>query len=541
MSNWRARLLRRYGETVNTWDEDARSPWVAEDFRFVRLLKNIDFNYHVDIADLLSDKSLISSRSQWIYEYDRQAHRSLYGYFPTGPAPTSKSAIITYLQKEQINVKEIIDTIQDGSLPKEERVMVAVPKEREFKESARFYGKMTFSMRLFQVATEKNIADGIFPFVKHQSMTMSEEELTKTILRMNTPTLQLKGEPYVFITLDFSSWCTNFRHELVTPLFEELDALFDLTDVYAFTHVFPMISILLFQNRFFPPQQGMNGDPIDGPRCYTAPEAWLEGLRQKGWTLATILIILLASWKCGTSASLLGQGDNQVILLRIPPDDFLRDKSLTSDSYVQSFLKVLKEKCEAAGIQIKLEETWYSRNLFEYSRRYHYRGAQVSGALKKISRLASEANQTIPTLSGDLSGIFSTGASSAAEDLTPRSAYFCTIVEASLSFLNAQSWALKEPFEYVCCIFLVTRCLGGYPITLYSQFCTRAVQDVLSSNLHLIKTVKADKLLGPHIARVVTLECGKQDFLSLIKDPQSLPLNLPIQPENYLRREIKRG
>lgn len=105
-----------------------------------------------------------------------------------------------------------------------------------------------------------------------------------------------------------------------------------------------------------------------------------------------------------------------MILLRIPPDEFLLAKSLTSDLYVQSFLKVLKEKCEEAGILIKLEETWYSRHLFEYSRRYHYRGAQVSSTLKKITRLASEANQTIPTLSGDLSGIFSTGASAAAED-----------------------------------------------------------------------------------------------------------------------------
>lgn len=90
-------------------------------------------------------------------------------------------------------------------------------------------------------------------------------------------------------------------------------------------------------------------------------------------------------------------------------------------------------------------------------------------------------------------------------------------------------------------MFLVTCCLGGYPITICSQFCTRAVQDVLSSNLHLVKTAASDRILGPHIARLVILECGKQDFLSLIKDPQSLPLNLPIQPENYLRREIKRG
>lgn len=119
--------------------------------------------------------------------------------------------------------------------------------------------------------------------------------------------------------------------------------------------MFPLISYLWFQDRFCPPQQGSTGDPLPGPRCFFGPEAWLEGLRQKGWTLATILIILLASWMCGTSASLLGQGDNQVILLRIPPDEYLTKRSLSKDDYIKLYLKTLETLCIDAGIVIKLE------------------------------------------------------------------------------------------------------------------------------------------------------------------------------------------
>lgn len=73
--------------------------------------------------------------------------------------------------------------------------MIAVAKEREFKFiDTRFYGKMYFEMRLYQTATEKNIAHHIFKYIKHQSMTMSEEQLTRTILCMNTPILQLEGD-----------------------------------------------------------------------------------------------------------------------------------------------------------------------------------------------------------------------------------------------------------------------------------------------------------------------------------------------------------
>lgn len=155
-------------------------------------------------------------------------------------------------------------------------------------------------------------------------MTMNEEQLIRTILRMNTPVIQLEGETYVFIVLNFSSWCTSFRLKLITPLFTELDRLFGIHNMYSFTHYFPLISYLLFQDRFNPPGQGPNGNPLEGSRCYPFPEAWLEGLRQKGWMLATLLIILIASWTCGTSASLLGQGDNQVILLRIPRNHILK-------------------------------------------------------------------------------------------------------------------------------------------------------------------------------------------------------------------------
>jgi len=42
--------------------------------------------------------------------------------------------------------------------------------------------------------------------------------------------------------------------------------------------------------------------------------------------------------------------------------------------------------------------------------------------------------------------------------------------------------------------------------------------------------------------RAFTLRCGGyKDFLSLIKDPQSIPLDIPMQPENYVRPEVRKG
>lgn len=188
-----------------------------------------------------------------------------------------------------------------------------------------------------------------------------------------------EGHDYVNnIIIDFSSWCTHFRAELLEPLFTCLDNLFGFSNVYSFTHRFPLISTLLFQDRYAPPAQHTDGSPVDGPRCVKGPEAWLEELRQKGWTLATILVILRSAHLCDTTASLLGQGDNQVIVLRIPSSEYLADRNLTPDQYTQQFLQVVEAVCIEAGIVIKVPESWRSRRLLEYGRKCFLDGVQVS-------------------------------------------------------------------------------------------------------------------------------------------------------------------
>ena len=142
----------------------------------------------------------------------------------------------------------------------------------------------------------------------------------------------------------------------------------------------------------------------------------------------------------GTAASLLGQCDNQVICLKIPPKKYLESVGKTKDSYVDDFMNELVATAERAGIPIRKEESGISTLLFEFARRYLYKGAQMSGALKRISRVSSEANQTISTLNGDISGMFSAGTASAAEDKTPIPSYLTTVFEAILRITHSFKW-----------------------------------------------------------------------------------------------------
>ncbi|CAG9840711.1 unnamed protein product [Diabrotica balteata] len=109
---------------------------------------------HVDVTDLLHDKSIIPARSQWIYKDDKEVHRTLYGRFPSGPALTSKSPIVSFLETEEVDVEDIINLIENGIIPDEWRVILAVAKEREQKrDNAWFYVKMIPEMQLYQTAT----------------------------------------------------------------------------------------------------------------------------------------------------------------------------------------------------------------------------------------------------------------------------------------------------------------------------------------------------------------------------------------------------
>lgn len=151
----------------------------------------------------------------------------------------------------------------------------------------------------------------------------------------------------------------------------------------------------------------------------------MEDLRQKRWTLIICILLQCVAADMGATAALLGQGDNQVICLRIPSPDVLEQLAMDRPTYVSNFVTKLGEWSKRAGIIIKTEETWISNHLFEYFRRYHLGGSQVSGGLKRNSRCDTEANQAIPSVDPDLSSTSTTATCAAAEDPHPGPAYVC--------------------------------------------------------------------------------------------------------------------
>ncbi|CAK9303261.1 unnamed protein product [Gordionus sp. m RMFG-2023] len=88
----------------------------------------------------------------------------------------------------------------------------------------------------------------------------------------------------------------------------------------------------------------------------------------------------------------------------MPSQAELLSLNLTPTDYLKVFMdNLLTTISSQAGLPLKDLESWSSQHLFEYGRKYYYKGSQVSNCLKCISRIHSEANQVIPSLNGDLS------------------------------------------------------------------------------------------------------------------------------------------
>lgn len=104
----------------------------------------------------------------------------------------------------------------------------------------------------------------------------------------------------------------------------------------------------------------------------------MEGQRQKGWTLITIIMLLLVAREKNTQVSLLGQGDNQMVIVKVPSEEELTNRGTTKEDYINDFKVAMAAMAEKCGLVIKAEESWHSEKLVEYSRAYHCPGVYSS-------------------------------------------------------------------------------------------------------------------------------------------------------------------
>nr|DAZ87986.1 TPA_asm: RNA-dependent RNA polymerase [Taeniapi tapwovirus] len=506
------------------------------------LLKScLSFDHHPDLSELISDTSINPGLSHWHYESCPDwMHKILYGRWPSHRVPRMRKnrPILVYMKEPEITLDAVLSVIEEQRVPEEWKVITLVAKERELKEKARFFAKNTYEIRLWQVATEKAIAQ-ILEYLPYQSMTMGNDALQHRLIRMSHGLTGERLKAAVMI-LDFSGWNLRFRHNTIGALLREIDHIYGFNNVFSYTHLHPMRSKVFVKDPGYPIEEDPDtGHPLPGPRCYRGQESYFEGLRQKGWTLYTLCLILSMSHAYNYRIEVLGQGDNQAIIIHIPEN---RQPLHLAQGYVAEFKAKLAQICEQAQIPIKPEETWCSSILFEYGRTSYYKGGQVPSALKKASRLETEPNNTLSSLFSRMSNCYSGGISIAGLDTQPASAYFLSTY-AVLQVIRRciPSWYQSEDRKDLLAKLLVPAEVGGLTSSLYDSFCVRGCADPLTRSLAYIKWLwgkhpELRNYISPYIRLA---RASFVDRYLLLQDPTCLALQKPKTSENQIRSILK--
>ncbi|ATY47618.1 L [Southwest carpet python virus] len=514
----------------------ARSLWPSfakySHFKKVTLeYSGTPFDTEPDIADLVTDKSIVESREHWTFEYNSAAHIEKHRKKLIHPPYRGEKRLVKALISGKLdNIPAILAPYCQGMIQPRNCLTVLVPKEKELKKHGRFFSVQTLHNRVFQVVSELNLKNRIMPYINTHSMTMTSTRLSHVLIKLSK--VSSSGKNFV-INLDYSSWCNYFRPEVQHDTCKIIDNVLGSGRFYQLGSILPRYLTFIIQDKFNPPQQGEDLHPIEDHRtCVHGTGSSGEGMRQKLWTVLASCSELLALEEAGVTGTVFGQGDNQTIIV-----DSGGDKSGTATRVLES----LRKNAEEMGHQLKTDECWVSDCLYEYGKKQYFKGTAVPNIFKIISRVSDSTGEIFPNLYSKLACLVSSCESAAQADHSP----WCTVVVGSILYHIEATIQLPSDIcsniDRIVAASVIGPPLGGLPtVALSPAAFFRGVSDSLPLQLSLLKTA-LDLGVSPLILDTMSsiTPSSAISYLSLISDPSSLNIDQPLRPERVLRDWIE--
>jgi hypothetical protein len=453
---------------------------VSKDYEIwyrLKFQKTFEYDFSPDTSDLIKDSASSCHWSQWSKNYDPCAFSHLYGKAPPYVPPGGKSTrriIERYLTGTPLEVFNIVQDTCNFRINPEFSTAEQCGKEGELKIlNGRSFVKQTYEQRLLQVSMEMNISESLFKYVPEQSMTDPEIISTRRIMRNVT---ELRNGQSEKINLDLKKWNIRFRHALVYHFGEILDDLFDTPNLYKYNHLWFINSNIITNSRLHPPDYDADGNPIEGPYYYKNHFGGMEGMRQKLWTWITIGIIKYTAEKSNIQISLMGQGDNQVIIIH-----YNRNQLLIKDEVRIAFMNSLETIFWSVGLELKMSETWSSKYLHEYGKARYYDGIAVSQGTKKSASLVPDANESYPTFSSPISTINTLTESIAQKDSSATPAFIMNQFH-TLNYLSRKNIKLGRTYKLDWLKYLMVPAdFGGLSISCMFDHIIRGHNDKVTA------------------------------------------------------------
>ncbi|ADE61677.1 polymerase protein [Cacao swollen shoot Togo A virus] len=498
--------------------------------------------------------------------------------------PSIRRGVLKWMKDGLINCDGLLRGIDKkmNGLDIEERVIGLYPKEREMNPVARMFALMTLKMRSYVVITENMLSEDILPYIPGITMTYNMLDLAKEMIRA-TRSQGKQGEfsRTFCINMDFEKWNLNMRKEGTYYVFQELGRLFGLPTLYNKTYDIFRNSTIYLADGSYNPKFDSDLQWVDDKsgKSYEGHIGGFEGLRQKGWTVFTVVLIAYVCDSLGISFRLMGQGDNQVLMVtihsknaRLSGIDSQASINEISDK-IKSLITRLQEVFDGVGLPLKPLETWVSDIYFSYGKMPIYKGVPLCSSLKRISRIFYFSNEDLMTVDNALGAVTANSQAAVMADIHPAVPYFiakwqhlqCLSVFSryhplvgekmdwdidsyrfTLRMKDGTIWDDEQPNGLSREIRLmvmasIPKTLGGFNIVTYFDMILRGYSDPPMKDYQwlLILTKGSTGALKTALKNWYRVVLSPSiDYLHLIQDPTSLNLLCPPNSKTLIKRLI---
>lgn len=504
------------------------------DWNNLKFERIFEFDYAPNFLELMDDRSISQYRtniqSNWDKDVEPRSHRRL---------------LIEMINKEEINIKEIVRMVMRREVPYDWLIVALHPKEREFKLAPRMFSMMVFEMRVFFAATEMNLADSVFPYMSSLTMTMSRNQVMKRFLNM-TSTNGNDTLKTLFLEVDLSRWNLRWRKLIIHMIGETLDDMFGTPGVYTYVHSFFEQCLIVVRTAGLRPGGIEYDPPPEGELVWYNHKGGFEGIVQKHWSIPTTIALDIALDDTAYHYQLTGQGDNQVIVVQ-----YTRDPALAAIDQAKAIrddiLSRVKESYERIGQSVKPEECLESSSTVTYSKDVYVDGLYYPTTLKFHSRLFPHSSQDFPSVRGNVGAIASGTIAGAERSDVPIRGLYLYYLHAGMyltqvargdaaygDHLKASFRGTEDQDDWIRFVLTLPSDLGGFPTLGPADFLYKGGSDPLSKSLAslILMGTKHSRLCNRMLAQLSEDKWFAKEpkTLSLIRDPYSIPLDKPVTP-----------
>ncbi|DAF42448.1 TPA_asm: RNA-dependent RNA polymerase [Bacopa monnieri virus 1] len=425
------------------------SKGLIHNLKKITFKKNFQLPETFNLSMIVADKSVSPTKSELVKNIAQKS---------SVMNSELRRGVLRWLNDESIDPRSFLEEVNAGRFPEDHKIIGLTPKERELNPTPRMFALMSHLMRVYVVITESLLSEHILPLFPQITMTDNLLELNKKIYRnakhqkRNEQSSKKIGKRTVCMSLDFEKWNGHMRKESTFFVFQQLGLLYGLENLYNETYdIFSNSYIYLADGSYIP--KVIQGElQIENPRSFSNHKGGMEGLRQKGWTLFTIVCLDMICRRHHCTFSSMGMGDNQILMItfytyKVNSAGRVSDSGLIEmkKNYAALF-RDLMDVFGELGLPLKPLETWVSESLFLYGKYPVWKGIPLTMDLKRIMRIFAFSNIDIMTVENMLNTV--AGSATAATQSEP-SVYVSYIVGLLMLSMTIRSLLHYHPLTGV--------------------------------------------------------------------------------------------